>query len=191
MIKKALGDKLVLAPFENVHRVLDVGTGTGIWAMEMGDAHPEAEFLGNDLSPVQPSWVPPNVHFEVDDIESRWAFGAPFDFVFSRTLPCAVGDWPGLVSQAYRNVKPGGWVEFQDVDMVFYAEDGSYSPSSDTALWVHLLVGAARTAGKEPCPGPRLEQWVRDAGFANVVHQKFKLPLGPWPRDARQVGVYP
>jgi len=41
-------------------------------------------------------------------------------------------------------------------------------------------------------PGPRLEEWAKEAGFKNVVHQKFKFPIGPWPQDAqlRQVGLY-
>lgn len=30
-----------------VGRVLDVGTGTGIWAMEFGEEHPESEVRGN------------------------------------------------------------------------------------------------------------------------------------------------
>lgn len=30
-----------------VKRVLDVGTGTGIWAMEFGDEHPETEVSVN------------------------------------------------------------------------------------------------------------------------------------------------
>lgn len=39
--------KLGLAPpndkDSSVKRVLDVGTGTGLWAIEFGDEHPEAE----------------------------------------------------------------------------------------------------------------------------------------------------
>lgn len=34
--------------------------------------YPSAEILGNDISPIQPSLVPPNVKFEVDDIEQEW-----------------------------------------------------------------------------------------------------------------------
>ena len=29
-------------PDAKVNRVLDVGTGTGVWAMDYGDEHPEA-----------------------------------------------------------------------------------------------------------------------------------------------------
>ncbi|KAJ0286413.1 hypothetical protein COL940_003076 [Colletotrichum noveboracense] len=35
-------------------RVLDVGTGTGIWSIDFGDEHPDAEVLGFDLSATQP-----------------------------------------------------------------------------------------------------------------------------------------
>ena len=33
----------------NGKRVLDVGTGTGIWAIEFADAYPGAEVVGTDL----------------------------------------------------------------------------------------------------------------------------------------------
>ncbi|KAJ4025885.1 hypothetical protein NW761_014504 [Fusarium oxysporum] len=42
-------------PDSKVKRVLDLGTGTGIWAIDFGDDHPEAEVTGVDLSPIQPS----------------------------------------------------------------------------------------------------------------------------------------
>jgi cyclopropane fatty-acyl-phospholipid synthase-like methyltransferase len=51
-----LGGKLHLAPIENPHRILDVGTGTGIWALDIAEQYPEAEVLGTDLSPIQPGW---------------------------------------------------------------------------------------------------------------------------------------
>ncbi|KAF2108242.1 S-adenosyl-L-methionine-dependent methyltransferase [Lophiotrema nucula] len=186
MLKKALGDKLHLAPSQHAQRVLDLGTGTGCWAEDFAEKNPQADVIGNDLSPVQPSWVPPNLRFEVDDIESGWAFGTPFDFIFCRTMLFAISDWPKLVKQAYNNLKPGAWVEFQDWDTGFYSEDESCNPSSHTAKFMRLLNDASRRLGKEPSPGPKLEQWVTDAGFRNVTHRKFKLPVGPWPKSQQQ-----
>jgi methylase of polypeptide subunit release factors len=50
------GDKLGLAPPNDpgakVGRVLDVGTGTGIWAIDYADEHPEAEVV---LLPANPT----------------------------------------------------------------------------------------------------------------------------------------
>jgi len=45
---------LHIAPLDKPAKVLDIGTGTGLWAMEMGDQYPECEITGVDLSPVQP-----------------------------------------------------------------------------------------------------------------------------------------
>lgn len=47
---------LHLAPLVKPEKVLDIGTGTGIWAIQMGDQYPESTVIGTDLSPVQPSW---------------------------------------------------------------------------------------------------------------------------------------
>lgn len=37
-------------------RILDCGTGTGIWALDIGEVFPSAEVIGVDLSPIQPEW---------------------------------------------------------------------------------------------------------------------------------------
>lgn len=35
----------------------------------------------------------------------------------------------------------------------------------------------------EPCPGPLLEGWLKDAGFKDVVAERRVWPVGPWPAD--------
>lgn len=57
MIRITVGDKLHLAPIgEKPRRILDIGTGTGIWVIEMGDKYTETDIIGIDLSATQPSW---------------------------------------------------------------------------------------------------------------------------------------
>ncbi|KAH0566179.1 hypothetical protein GP486_000432 [Trichoglossum hirsutum] len=179
----ASGGKLHLAPIgDDPKRILDVGTGTGIWAIEMG----------NDLSPIQPDMVPPNVHFEVDDVEERWMYNEPFDYIHSRTMAKSIADWPNLVRQCYKFTRPGGWVEFQDLDIRYYSKDGSLRTDHHIYRWVYDLIEASTLAGRDPCPGPKLEGWVREAGYQNVHHHKFILPVGPWPKDftLKQVGAW-
>ncbi|TQB71013.1 hypothetical protein MPDQ_007934 [Monascus purpureus] len=57
--------------------------------------------IGNDLSPMQPKMVPPNVQFEVDDIESQRAFKSPFDYIHARFLASSIKDWPRLFKQTF------------------------------------------------------------------------------------------
>jgi SAM-dependent methyltransferase len=93
---------LHFAPLENPQEVLDIGTGTGIWAIDMADEYPSAVVTGIDLSPIQPSWIPPNLRFLVDDAESEWSHGrSRFDYVHARHVCMAIKDWPRLLEQAY------------------------------------------------------------------------------------------
>lgn len=50
-----LDGKLHVSPVEKrvKMKVLDVGTGTGIWAIDFADTHPDSEVVGVDLSPIQ------------------------------------------------------------------------------------------------------------------------------------------
>jgi methylase of polypeptide subunit release factors len=47
-----LDKNLYFAPIRKSGRVLDMGTGTGIWAIDFGDTYPDAKVIGNDLSSI-------------------------------------------------------------------------------------------------------------------------------------------
>ncbi|KAF1953810.1 S-adenosyl-L-methionine-dependent methyltransferase [Byssothecium circinans] len=171
---------------EEPGRILDLGTGTGIWAIDMGDKYPSAEVLGNDISPIQPSLVPPNVKFEVDDIEDEWVYSSKFDFIHARYLACSIKDWPKLMKQSFDFVKPGGWVEFQDFDLRFYTTtNGEFTQDTSYATWSRRIAEGVRKFGVEPDPGPQLESWVRAAGFINVESRILPFPVGTWPKDKK------
>lgn len=126
------GGALHYAPLKNPQKVLDIGTGTGIWAIDskfsvhssqslvflflfflscmlsnqkVGDEYPEAEVIGIDLSPIQPSWVPTNVRFIVDDAEQPWV-GEPnsYDHIHIRGMAPAIKNWPNLMAEAFTYV---------------------------------------------------------------------------------------
>ncbi|KIV95132.1 hypothetical protein, variant [Exophiala mesophila] len=186
----AMNGNLFLAPLkQDLGRILDIGTGTGIWAIQIGDLFPSAVVIGNDLSPIQPRWVPPNVTFEVDDVESEWQYSRSFDYVHSRYMAGSVADWPRLMSQCYNHLTPGGWVEFQDFDLHNYSQDNSIPPDNKVLEWYNLLMEGCERIGRTASPGQHLESWVRDSGFTNIHHKTFKLPLGAWPKDERMKRV--
>ena len=89
--------------------------------------------------------------------------------------------------QAFENTKPGGWAEFQDFDLEYYSEDGSLKEDQSISKWITTLIDAAYGFGRDPRPGSKLEGWMKDAGFENVHHEKFRLPIGPWAKDGHFV----
>ncbi|KAE9567160.1 hypothetical protein CGMCC3_g16690 [Colletotrichum fructicola] len=101
-------NRLNFAPVYHPHRVLDVGCGIGMWAIDFGEEHPESEVIGVDLSPVQPGFTPPNVHYEIDDLEEEWSFSRKFDYIHSMMMTGAFRDWPNFHRQAFENLNPGG-----------------------------------------------------------------------------------
>jgi hypothetical protein len=86
---------------------------------------------------------------------------------------------------------PDGFVEFTDFDSIIRSDDGSMEGTT-METWTNTLPQAGRMLGREPCPGPKLEEWVRQTGFTNVVVKVYKIPIGPWPKDPqfKLVGAY-
>jgi len=82
-----------------------------------------------------------------------------------------------------RNIVPGGWVEFQDFDLKLYSDDGTLPADASSLAWDKYIIEATERIGREPSPGPRLEGFIRAAGFRNVTKRQFKIPIGAWPKD--------
>jgi hypothetical protein len=61
------------------------------------------EVIGFDLSPIQPTWVPPNVRFEINDASADdWAYlKNRFDFIYVRAMYSSIADWPAFYRQAF------------------------------------------------------------------------------------------
>lgn len=95
---------------------LDLGIGTGVWAIDFANQHPKSEVLGIDVNPIEPEIpVPPNCFFKTADAEDDWAFAGnkPFDYVHVRSLGVAI-DYQHLFKQIYGHLAPGGFAEFQE-----------------------------------------------------------------------------
>lgn len=92
-----------------------------------------------------------------------------------------------------RHTKPGGWVEFQDYDLHYYTStNGTFEKDGPMMQWAKHIAASVEKYGIEPSPGGKLEQWVKDAGFVNVVAKVLPVPMGTWPKDKRlkEIGAF-
>ncbi|TDZ31143.1 Secondary metabolism regulator LAE1 [Colletotrichum spinosum] len=173
-------------------RVLDVGTGTGIWALDYAEAHPEADVTGVDLSPIQPNYVVPNCRFEVDDVDKEWTWSEPFDFIFIRSMIGSFKDWQSIVAKAYDNLEPGGYLELHDNGFPLECDDNTLPEDSKVLKWTQLLIQATDIIGQPGTVAPLFKKLLEEAGFEAVEERRERWPLNPWPKDpkAKELGLW-
>ncbi|KAK0628774.1 S-adenosyl-L-methionine-dependent methyltransferase [Bombardia bombarda] len=188
--------KLFFAPVsKDITKVLDIGTGTGIWAIDFADEFPNTEVIGTDISPIQPSWVPPNVKFEIEDCAGPWTFSArSIDYVHMRWMLGSIPDWDDLFRQAYRTLKPGGWLESLEPSPYMESDDGSILDTDAMGQWGKIFVEGGRTIGRPftVVPDGLQRKAMETAGFVDIHEVNFKTPIGGWPKDPNQkeIGRY-
>ncbi|KAI0405812.1 S-adenosyl-L-methionine-dependent methyltransferase [Xylaria palmicola] len=193
MMLEATDGQHFFAPIaDHPHKILDLGTGTGIWAIEMADRYPSAEVLGIDLSPIQPPWIPSNCKFVIDDIEDTWENGGDWDFIHMRNALAVMRDPVGLLRKIYENLKPGAWVELQDVDGMVHCDDGTLPPDWPLIAFTDIIAEAFAKLGTNSHAAVFGGQFLTECGFVNIQHHALKLPYGTWPRDKtmRLIGLY-
>ncbi|ROT35334.1 S-adenosyl-L-methionine-dependent methyltransferase [Sodiomyces alkalinus F11] len=164
-------------------RALDVGTGTGIWAIEYADLHPESTVIGVDLSPIQPSMVPPNCAFEADDLEKEWTWSEPFDFIISRVMTGSFTDYEAFINKAYNSLEPGGHFEMQDMRLPYESDDGTLKKDSYVNQLGQNFVKASEALGRPLTVASTYKSLMEKAGFKNVTERKYKWPLNAWAKD--------
>ncbi|RSL95097.1 hypothetical protein CDV31_014047 [Fusarium ambrosium] len=181
-----LDGELFLAPInKQPRRVLDLGTGTGIWAMDFADEYPSTEVVGTDLSPIQPKWTPPNCIFEVDDFEDEWVYKTPFDFIHGRELEGCIGNEDQLFRRAFQHLAPGGYIEFQAAYTRWLSDDGTAEKAKNAQSWLKTLLEGTAKFGKSLECAVNWKEKLEAAGFIDVQQDIRKLPIGSWPKDPK------
>lgn len=182
--KRGMGNKLVLAPIDlnQPVRILDVGTGDGLWMSDLAADHPEATLVGTDIKSDHFTNIPnltPRASFEIqsmlEDYPSSWA--ASFDLAHVRyMLSMCSPDLAGqAVARLFGVVKPGGFIQLCEVDLrgwdmgVGHEAFAEYSAVTDKAF----------TGGNmNPSPVGQLTQWLKDAGCVDVEERYCEEKLG-------------
>ncbi|OCK73045.1 S-adenosyl-L-methionine-dependent methyltransferase [Lepidopterella palustris CBS 459.81] len=183
--------RLHLSPIgNNPQRILDIGTGTDKKLILVADRYPSAQVIGTDISPIQPTWVPSNLTFEVDDLEAEWLYRpGTYDLVHVRFMFLAIKDYPAMLAQAYRTLKPGGYVELSELGVTPEATNQNYPPPFQIFRWLDLYDEAMKKMGFNFRVAHAFKNMLTEAGFVDVVETKFEVPWGAWPKDRRRKAI--
>ncbi|KAK2747150.1 hypothetical protein FQN57_002407 [Myotisia sp. PD_48] len=182
-----LDGKLHLAPLSHPQEILDVGTGTGIWAIDMADEYPSAKVTGFDLSPIQPTFVPPNCVFEVDDVNLfPWTYPRNhFDLIHIREMFGCIPDWDEFFLQCFQCLKPGGYIEIVEHSVQPVSDDDTVGPDHFYTRWGQTVVEAGTAFGKSFSIWKESKDRLKKAGFVDVVEYAYKWPMNGWSQDRK------
>ncbi|KAI1344850.1 S-adenosyl-L-methionine-dependent methyltransferase [Xylariaceae sp. FL0016] len=177
-LKRLFNDKNYFAPFSHRRppkRILDLGTGTGMWAIEMAEEFESATVVGTDLSPVQPDLVPPNMHFYVHDatnsLQTRMMLGAWEDFE------------QDVAHKAFAHLEHDGWFEAQELDPRLWCDDSSVPDDFAPKLLLQDLIECAEIEKRPLTLASTYKQGLINAGFVDVTEHVYKIPINGWPKS--------
>ncbi|KAH9942098.1 S-adenosyl-L-methionine-dependent methyltransferase [Amylocystis lapponica] len=180
--------------------VVDLGTGTGRWVLDMARNFPHVDFHGYDIAPIQTRRPPNNVWFVMFDITERLSLHEDHtvDLVHARDVALGLtnNNYMRVLRESGRILRRGGllvlceWSRFP-----FVADGGNLSFG---APHTHALFSAIDQVLVVRCGlhdvAHNVAQWVRDTGhFDNIESLVYRVPIGGThhdPNARRRVEIF-
>ncbi|KAF5322660.1 hypothetical protein D9619_001284 [Psilocybe cf. subviscida] len=153
LLRAAFDDRIVLAPLQLASgaEVLDIGAGTGVWALDFAATYPNAEKGHNTLHRHRQDAV---------EWENR------FSFVHQRMLLLGLKheQWDEVIRKIYTITAPGGWAQLFEWN--FLSHCGDCGPF--TARLIEVFKAYEKASGMDFLCTLRLEELMKKAGFRDV-----------------------
>lgn len=177
------------APISQPTSILDVGCGTGRWAIEMAGLFPTANVIGLDIVPPStrvPGYserLPENFLFVNANVFEGLPFSeGSFDFVHMRLLFTAipVQRWPQVLRELTRVTRAGGWVELVE---------GGLPQNGGAAMDAinRWIAEVSTRRGIDVQIGTRIGAFLQQCGLMDIVFRDIYLPIGRYGGRAGQM----
>ncbi|KAF9995516.1 hypothetical protein BGZ79_010798 [Entomortierella chlamydospora] len=159
-------------------KILDVATGTGVWALEMAHEFPKADIYGVDISAIFPTEIKPsNCHFQLCNILDGLPFPDNyFDFIYQRLLVYALT--PEQRKQVYvelqRVLKPEGYLQLVESDGIVY------NAGPEVEMINNLSLETSLRHGVDPRDVQNMKAGLKGTGYTGVNSFHVALPVGNW-----------
>lgn len=83
----------------------------------------------------------------------------------------------------YRALEPGGWIEQMELDVRVYSDDGTLKKEHQLWGWGDMFIRCSERAGRSLRTHETMRSAIEKAGFVDVHEEKYKIPIGSWPKD--------
>lgn len=99
-------------------------------------------------------------------------------------MRCQVGG-NGANQRLCSKLKPQGWLELQELDHTIHCDDGSVTDDYPVKEYCEMTSKMTKELrGIDVRVAPKLGKLMEDAGYHDVQHVKYKVPIGEWVRES-------
>ncbi|KAK3398637.1 S-adenosyl-L-methionine-dependent methyltransferase, partial [Sordaria brevicollis] len=176
--------RLVFPPIPRPRRILDCGSGSASWAIEVAEKHPDCEVIGLDIYPYpMPEDLPGNLELQIDDLNNPSTFPSNhFDLVHSRLMAGGIhaDRWVNYLTDVFRILRPGGWCQMVEIYFNAQSDNGTLTDNHALQVWSQSYMRSVEPYKNARAP-LRLHQMLTEVGFVEVETRLVTLPLCGWP----------
>ncbi|RYC55499.1 hypothetical protein CHU98_g10712 [Xylaria longipes] len=162
------------------HRIADVGTGTGVWLMDLSARLPatvQLEGLDVSLEATTPrEWLPSNVSYREWDIkqEPPEDLAGQYDIVHIRLLIFVLLDdeIPAVLPKLLKLLKPGGHLQWDEADISSSRIEKTQPDGKVEAVARLFKLTQGQDSRLKPTWVPKLAELAESAGLCDVQVDK-------------------
>lgn len=156
-------------------RVLDLGCGTGEITRRLAALYPQAQLLGVDILEANLARARAagdaggRIRYAIGDAFALDCADAAFDLVVCRHMSQAVPEFPRVLAEIARVLRPGGWLHLlsEDYGMLhFPAAEPAFDPD---VFWNTHAVAFMRGIGCDGRIGRHTPALLAQAGFEDIA----------------------
>jgi ubiquinone/menaquinone biosynthesis C-methylase UbiE len=158
-------------------RILDLGCGTGEITRRLAARYPQATLLGIDilesnlaLARRQPDASGGRIRYEQGDAFALGQGDASFDLVVCRHVSQAVPDFPKVLAELSRVLKPGGWLHLLSEDYgMFHMPVRDGAASDPDRFWHTHVIPFAQNLGCDARIGRHSPPLLERFGYLDIA----------------------
>ncbi|KAJ7602388.1 S-adenosyl-L-methionine-dependent methyltransferase [Mycena polygramma] len=178
-----LGHKLGPGDIGQPKKILEVGAGSGAWAIYAAKNYPEAEVIAADMNPLPARPLPSNLRYQQTNALEPFPFpSGSFDVVHIRLTLCHLQDGPVVLTRLIDLVAPGGWLLADNIDWLADFKGLDNAPGIKGGL-SHIINSTLAVKG-DPHFGKNLKSLLESSNKLTKVHvREVTTPLNSVPAD--------